>query len=248
MTKIRQERLAESMYYPEKTEKKQVFIHHTVSSGNPMSAINWWRKDGKRVGTFLVIAGRTNSDQSPYKDGEVFQCYSSLHWAHHLYTPSKGNKVDSKYKTHAHNKMLNKQGLGIELSSWGPAKLMSDGRFVPLAHFQGLRALSKYNHLSDEQLPFKVILPEANVIEYPDKYRGYRYFEKYTDAQIESTRQVLVYLHETYDIPKTYQEGLFDILEKALKGEPGIYTHTSVRSDKSDCHPQPELINMLQAL
>ena len=38
---------------------------------------------------------------------------------------------------------------------------------------------------------------------------------------------------------------MWDISENALSGQPGIFTHTSVRSDKTDCHPQPELVRML---
>jgi hypothetical protein len=35
---------------------------------------------------------------------------------------------------------------------------------------------------------------------------------------------------------------------KALSGTPGVWTHVSYRADKSDCHPQIELINALKEL
>jgi hypothetical protein len=38
---------------------------------------------------------------------------------------------------------------------------------------------------------------------------------------------------------------IFDINMDALGGIPGIFTHTSYRTDKSDCHPQKELVDML---
>jgi len=41
---------------------------------------------------------------------------------------------------------------------------------------------------------------------------------------------------------------LFDICEGAIMGKPGIYTHNSYRTDKSDIHPQPEMIQMLNTL
>jgi len=34
----------------------------------------------------------------------------------------------------------------------------------------------------------------------------------------------------------------------ALEGHPGIWSHTSVRIDKSDIFPQPELLSMLRSL
>ena len=51
-----------------------------------------------------------------------------------------------------------------------------------------------------------------------------------------------------------YQVPLFEIIEgfeinaDALNGKPGIWSHTSVRKDKSDVHPQDELIAMLKTL
>ena len=41
---------------------------------------------------------------------------------------------------------------------------------------------------------------------------------------------------------------MWDISDKALAGEAGVWTHVSFRTDKSDCHPQPELIQMLKSL
>ena len=94
----------------------------------------------------------------------------------------------------------------------------------------------------------KVPVPENEVVEYSGLYKGHQYYHKYTDAQLESVRKLLLYFSDLFDIPKRYQEGMFDILPAALRGEKGIFTHTSVRPDKSDCHPQTELIEMLQSL
>jgi hypothetical protein len=55
-------------------------------------------------------------------------------------------------------------------------------------------------------------------------------------------------LVETYNIPKDYKKDMWDISRSALSGSPGIYTHVSFRKDKSDCHPQEELIDLIQSL
>jgi N-acetyl-anhydromuramyl-L-alanine amidase AmpD len=86
------------------------------------------------------------------------------------------------------------------------------------------------------------------VIEYPEKYRGFKYFEKYYDDQLEAVRKLLLHLCKKYSIPLTYHENMFEQNRGALGGMPGIWLHTSYRKDKSDCHPQPELIEMLQKL
>ena len=40
----------------------------------------------------------------------------------------------------------------------------------------------------------------------------------------------------------------FELNTDALAGKPGIWSHTSVRKDKFDVHPQDELIAMLKSL
>ena len=59
---------------------------------------------------------------------------------------------------------------------------------------------------------------------------------------------VLVYLCDTYGISKEYFDSIFDIDKRALKGENGIFTHNSVRHDKSDIYPCPRMIEMLKNL
>jgi hypothetical protein len=58
----------------------------------------------------------------------------------------------------------------------------------------------------------------------------------------------LAYWNEKFGIPLDYNADMWDVTNNALDGKPGIWTHNSYRTDKSDCHPQPELIKMLQTL
>jgi len=74
------------------------------------------------------------------------------------------------------------------------------------------------------------------------------FYERYTDDQLESLRQLMLYYGEAHDIPLHYNEDMWDISVNALNGSHGIYTHVSYRTDKSDCHPQPELIEILKSL
>lgn len=81
-------------------------------------------------------------------------------------------------------------------------------------------------------------------------YRGSRYFEKYTNAQMESLSLLLPILSTFAGIPikKAPYKNLFEVSADALAGKPGLYTHAAYRPDKSDCHPQPELVEMLASL
>ncbi|MFN9953859.1 MAG: peptidase C14 caspase catalytic subunit P20, partial [bacterium] len=70
----------------------------------------------------------------------------------------------------------------------------------------------------------------------------------YTDAQIESVRQLLLYWNKIHGIDLTYNEDIWQVSDRALKGENGVFTHNSYRKDKTDVSPQPKLIAMLKAL
>lgn len=124
------------------------------------------------------------------------------------------------------NTILNKGCIGIELCSWGGLT------------FDGTNYLNAYGD--------KVEATE--VFEIPNKFRGYRFFHKYTNAQIASLKELLLFLCDKYNITKKYNEDMWDISPKALRGDEGIFTHVSYRADKSDCFPQPELIEMLKSL
>jgi hypothetical protein len=90
------------------------------------------------------------------------------------------------------------------------------------------------------------VVNPSYVTELETPYKGHKYWYKYSDAQIESLRQLVVYLCETYDIPKDYRSEIWAIDKEAFKGNKGIFTHNSVRKDKSDMYPCPRVIEMLK--
>jgi len=115
-------------------------------------------------------------------------------------------------------KNLNKLSVGIEVCNWGMLK-EKNGKF--------------FNYVGGEINP---------------SYVTTLHWYKYTDAQIEATRQLVVYLCETYGIPKAYRKEIWSLDNEAFKGSKGIYTHNSVRKDKADIYPCPRMIKMLQSL
>jgi N-acetyl-anhydromuramyl-L-alanine amidase AmpD len=155
------------------------------------------------------------------EDGTIVQCFSSKHWAYHL-----GLK-NSHFSAHGVPfKQLDKISIGIEVCNWGPIT-EKDGKF--------------YNYVGR---PMK----SEEIVKLDTKFRGHQYWHKYHPAQIESLRKLLVYLCETYNIPMDYNEDMWDISKDALRGVRGVYTHVSVRPDKSDMYPCPNLIKMLKSL
>ena len=154
-------------------------------------------------------------------NGTIVQCFSSKHWAYHL-----GLKEDIFNEAGVGYQSLDKISIGIEICNYGP--------------------LTKRNGYYYNYLNARVDYTEVEFL--ATKYKGHIYWQKYTDAQIESTRQLLVYLCDTYKIPRDYYASIFDIDKRALQGERGIFTHNSVRKDKSDIYPCPRMITMLESL
>lgn len=89
-------------------------------------------------------------------------------------------------------------------------------------------------------------------------FRGYTQYQKYTDKQLESIRQLLLFianrdnidLHDgLYKWIKQKGADAFEFNSDAYYGKvKSLITHTNVRKDKSDCYPMPELMDMILSL
>lgn len=124
------------------------------------------------------------------------------------------------------NTLLNQQSIGIELCCWGGLTEHGD---------------EFYSYTGTE-------IPKDEIVSYPQKFRGYYHFQCYTHEQLESLQSLVVYLCEKYKIPKFLAFDKWDTSKRATSGKPGIFTHINYRKDKSDCHPQIDLITKLLEL
>ncbi len=89
--------------------------------------------------------------------------------------------------------------------------------------------------------------------EYITYFKGYKYFEKYSDAQIAAVKNIILGWMDKYQIEFEYNYNtLFPVygrdFKPAYSAAKGLYTHNSVRRDKSDIFPQSELIEMLKSI
>lgn len=154
-------------------------------------------------------------------DGKIIQAFSSKYWAYHLGVKSS---VFNSYGLPP--KVLDKTSIGIEICNWGQLT-ESGGRF--------------FNYVNRE-------VPPSEVCELSTPFKNFRYFERYTPAQLNSVRELLLYFGKTYNIPLQYNSDIWQVTNRALTIQPGVFTHNSVRADKIDVFPQPELIQMLKSL
>ena len=124
------------------------------------------------------------------------------------------------------NVPLNKGSIGIEVCNWGQLIKDKDGVY--------------WNYYK------KVVPPEQVAV--IKKFRGFEFYHKYNEAQIESLRKLILELCATFNISKTYRSDMWDVSKNALGGHNGIYTHVSYRADKNDMSPQIDLVEMLKGL
>jgi N-acetyl-anhydromuramyl-L-alanine amidase AmpD len=221
LKKIKQVSLSEAQYVKEETKKVQIVLHHTAGNSSAVSTINDWNTDKRgRIATCITISGKGLSKNT--YDGEICQAFSSKFWAYHL-----GVKSDVFRSRGLKFQNLDKISIGIEVCNWGPLEKVGD-KF--------------YNYVDRE-------VPADQVCTLDKPYKGHIYYHAYTDAQIESIKQLLIYWNKVWGIPIKYNEkDMWEVSKNALSAVAGVYTHNSYRKDKNDVSPQPKLIAMLKSL
>jgi N-acetyl-anhydromuramyl-L-alanine amidase AmpD len=220
LSKIKQVPLSKGQFIDEEVKKVQIVLHHTAGNSSGVGTIKNWNSDDRgKIATCVTISGKGQSKDT--FDGEICQAFSSKRWAYHL-----GIKPDVFRSRKLPYKALDPISIGIEICNWGPLEKVGD-KF--------------YNYVDRE-------VPADQVCELEKPYKGHKYYHAYTDAQIESVRQLLLYWNKIHGIDLTYNEDIWQVSDRALKGENGVFTHNSYRKDKTDVSPQPKLIAMLKAL
>lgn len=134
------------------------------------------------------------------------------------------------------NAKMHKESFGIEICNFGQLT-ERNGKFFT---YTG-REISK-EYVSDLGFEFK----------------GHRYWHKFTEKQLDSTRSLLILLSRNgIDLKKGLVERIdklgtqkaFEFSQDAMNGKiKGVLSHTNVSLRKTDVAPQPELIEMLKSL
>ena len=127
-------------------------------------------------------------------------------------------------------KDLDKQSIGIEIDNWGQLE-EKEGKLYAI-----------YGNKVD-----------VETVHYPLGFRGEQIFEAYTEAQIRTIGELLLLWNKRYGISLEYHEDMWDVSERALDGESGVWAHVSYRPypskhNKWDAHPDPNLIAMLKTI
>lgn len=150
------------------------------------------------------------------RDGKIYEAFPSRFWAYHL-----GIKGDDDWQE--------KHSIGIEIISMGGLTKTPAG----------------WKAYTNRVIPFNEVweVPKG------ESYRGYQGFQKYTPKSIDSLVWLIKHLMSKHPDIKIQEEGLWgfwdydqDVIKKHKSG---LYSHTTVRKDKSDIFPQSDLIEKL---
>ena len=122
---------------------------------------------------------------------------------------------------------LDKHSLGIEICAWGRLTKKGD-KFYTVYGGQ---------------------VPEEEVYTLEDKWRGDKYYHAYSDKQVKSLEELILWIVKEYDIPVqdiNFDREWMEYDNSLVKDKtPGIYSHTNVRKDKQDSYPDQRLFDML---
>ena len=158
------------------------------------------------------------------RDGIIYETFDPKMWAAHM--GLKGSLYN-----------LEKSSIGIELVAMGGLR--------KLAGKIGYFFLPLFPSLTSAKL-----VPESEVLNLSKSpYRGFEAFQRYTDEQIIGLCQLIGMLKSLFPMiklenfdPKILNE--FNP-EAVIKEGKGLISHSTVRQDKSDTAPQPELLMAL---
>ena len=225
LSKIKTYPFPEKKYFKEIHKKEQILLHHTVSGPNIKGDVATWIKNKYRVGTCIIVA----------RDGTPWQLFSSKYWAYHI---GAGDHDQDR------------RSIGIEIDNWG-GLTPGNGALKVFRHQN--RFIDRFRFKPKFTSSQKFYAAYGNAVDvpmkyYPEGYRGFNYYEKYTEEQIRTVGELLLFWRDRYKIPLNYSDTMWHLSHRAKEGAPGVWSHTSFRTDKSDVHPQPELIQMLKAI
>lgn len=164
---------------------------------------------------------RVGTAQMIDRDGSIWECFDPSMWAYHLGVVDDDNWHE-------------KHSINIELVSGGPLRYIDkEFRFYPL-------------------WPNKIhytVIPEKEVYMFNKPWKGHEFWHKYTDSQLESLKWLIGKNVLTFptlvidnDIDKIFKYNS-DVLSEHLGG---LWTHGTVRKDKTDPFPYPPLIEALK--
>jgi len=205
-------------YFRGPVPKNWIVWHHTAGWDNPYSVIDMWASDKRAKVGTEYVIG----GQHPITQSNRFDGEIVQAFPERGYAWHTGTGMNE----------LHIQSVGIELCNIGP--VVNGKTYV-------------HTDIAKEQI---CTLNKA--------FRGTAQYHKYSEKQLQSLKTLTLHLADKYNID--LHEGLYKwVKDKGAAGfdmvnqgyanrHKGLYSHTNLSAGKSDCFPQPELIDLLLSL
>ena len=217
------------IYVPQKTEKTQIVLHHTAGVTNAAGDIRGWSEKTFPLATHYHI------DRNGFNE----HVFPLEYWSKHIAATPGTDR-------------LNKISIGIEIVSLGKLTktdkgwIAWTGKVIPENEIADPYTVDDNNNIVKMEKGYR----------YVNKFNVQERFQKYTPEQISTVKSLIIDLKTKFNIPvylnKTNYKELFPKANSkskmAMDGQPGIYTHCSYRTDKSDILPQKEILEMLMEI
>jgi|TARA_R110000787_G_scaffold133098_4_gene245390 hypothetical protein len=160
-------------YYSTESEKNTIVLHHTAGSHRPDWVISSWDRDRSKGGRPLRVATQFVIGGKSTRNGDT-------EWdgviVQALPVEMWAHHIGTK---NSNNVQLNKHSIGIEICNYGPLTKTKNGEYFTYVNSK---------------------VPEEDVINLGKNWRGYSYYQKYTEKQIESLKFLIEKYSVEYDI------------------------------------------------
>lgn len=218
--------------------KTWAFLHHTAGWENPKQTIDGWALDARgTIATEFVLGGQSVKNNDIKFDGQMIQAFPKGGYGWHL---TLGNT------------QMHRESIGLEVCNFGPLTVSGYYKWNAVTKKNDWIALTPgkfYTYVGTE-------VAINQIVKLDQKFRGFEYFHKYSNAQVEGMQQFLYHCveHECVDIRKGLpqlikQIGAFAAFDKCdvtmCEREKGTWCHTNVQKGKIDLFPQNEVVEML---
>lgn len=226
-------------YYAGPVNKDWIFLHHTAGWHNAKSCVDGWNADTRgAVGTEFILGGQSIRGNDNSCDGDLIQAFPKGGYAWHLGTG---------------NDEMHRNSVGIEVSCFGQLTRGGYWKWNGSKNvWVALKPDKFYTYVGVEA-------HESQIAELEKPFRGFQYWHRYSDKQIEILKKWILWVAERDNIDPTKglvelikQKGAhdaFDTCDAAMcRQKKGLWSHTNVIAGKVDMFPQPELVEMLLSL
>lgn len=263
-------------YYPVDFNKSIIYLHHTAGSHRSDWVANSWNKDQnsngstRRIATSFIVGGKSTRDGDGTWDGVTIRCFPETNWAWHLGAKGTNGMFD---KTSIGIEIcnygyLNRTKTG-EFMTYVNTPVPID-QVVELS--QPFRGFKYYHKYTDKQLSSvrellinlssrfginlrlglieslnreSLVIPNNLSIFEQQKWLNNNGFVGKNGKPLSEDGAWGT--NTAWAVQSIGRSG-FEFNPSTLKGYPGLWSHSNIRSGKTDCSPQPNLIKMLLSL